>query len=226
MSEEVGPPGDLTRANGATVASLRAWRVEQRSRGLPPWVAKERLANFPIGAVEQPRRVDVSQSSWTLRQWADDYCQSQKIFKEFVYRKVVYGWDLGTLEAAIRQAIKSTRYRDSTVIVRPDVHISNSWIQFLLIITLTYPFVGGGAYALKRWAQVPLDAVPGRTVPEILETVDGPRILIGEREGQWFKRWEGTIKRSVIGRRVDKTVLCEPDEDIRNLPAAKLDGFE
>ncbi|KAH8993645.1 hypothetical protein EDB86DRAFT_2929159 [Lactarius hatsudake] len=253
MNQEVGPPGDLTRANSATVASLRAWRVEQRSRGLPPWVAKERLANFPIGAVEQPRRVDVSRSSWTLRQWADDYCQSQKIFKEFVYRKVVYGWDLSTLEAAIRQAIKSTRYRgdhvhvqlqfrNSTVIVRPDVHISNSWIQFLLIITLTYPFVwlfqylhphgggrwevGGGAYALKRWAQVPLDAVPGRTVPEIHETVDGPRVLIGEREGQWFKRWEGTIKRSVIGRRVEKTVLCEPDEDIRNLPAAKLDGFE
>ncbi|KAI9459198.1 hypothetical protein BJY52DRAFT_387488 [Lactarius psammicola] len=256
MGKEVGPPGETTKADHATVESFEAWLAERRSRGLPPWVAKERLANFPIGAVEQPHRVDVLQSSWTLRQWADDYCQSRKIFKEFVYRKVVYGWDLSTLEAAIREAIKSTHYRgdhvqvqfqsrNSTVIVRPDMRISraisNPWIKFLLIITLIYPCiwlfqrlhprgggrwaVGGGAYALKRWAQVPYDVVPGM-VPEIHETIDGPRILIGEREGRWFKKWEGTIRRSVIGRRVDKRVLCEPDEDFRNLPATGLDGFE
>ncbi|KAH9171047.1 hypothetical protein EDB89DRAFT_1190968 [Lactarius sanguifluus] len=256
LCKEVGPPGETTKADGATVDSFKAWLAERRSRGLPPWVAKDRLANFPIGAVEQPHRVDVLQSSWTLRQWADDYCQSRKIFKEFVYRKVVYGWDLNTLEAAIREVIKSTHYRgdhvevrfqsrNSTVIVRPDMRISraisNPWIKFLLIITLIYPCiwlfqhlhprgggrwaVGGGAYALKRWAQVPYDAVPG-TVPEIHETMDGPRMLIGEREGRWFKKWEGTIRRSVIGRRVDKRVLYEPDEDFRNLPATELDGFE
>ncbi|KAH9028579.1 hypothetical protein EDB85DRAFT_1892443 [Lactarius pseudohatsudake] len=252
MSQEVGPPGEAIGADSARVNSFEAWQAERRLRGLPPWVAKGRLANLPIGAVGQPHHVDAPQSSWTLRQWAEDYCQSRKIFKEFVYRKVVYGWDLGTLEAAIRQAIKSTHYhgdhvevqfqsRNSTVIVRPDTHISNSWMTFLLVITLTYPCVwlfqhlhprgggrwevGGGAYSLKRWAQVPPDAAPG-TVPEVQETVDGPRVLIGEREGQWFKKWEGTIKRSVIRRRVDKTMLCEPDEDIKNLPATKLDGFE
>ncbi len=88
MSKEVGRPGEATKADHATIESFKAWLAERRSRGLPPWVAKERLANFPIGAVEQPHRVDVLQSSWTLRQWADDYCQSRKIFKEFVYRKV------------------------------------------------------------------------------------------------------------------------------------------
>ncbi|KAI9433004.1 hypothetical protein H4582DRAFT_2082825 [Lactarius indigo] len=258
MSKEVGPPGEATKEDGATIDSFETWLVERRSHGLPPWLAKERLASFPISTVERPHRCQCSvlQSSWTLRQWTDDYCQSRKIFKEFVYRKVVYGWDLDTLEAAIHGAIKSTRYRgdhvevefqsrNSMVIVRPDMRISraisNLWIKFLLIITLIYPCiwlfqhlhprgggrweVGGGAYALKRWAQVPLDAAPG-TVPKIHETVDGPRILIGERECQWFKKWEGTIKRSVIGRRVDQEVLHKPDEDIRNLPATELDGFE
>ena len=87
--------------------------------------------------------------------------------------------------------------------------------------------VGGSAYALKRWANVPPDAVLGTgTVPEIQETVDGPKMLIGEREGRWFKKWEGTIKRSVIGRKRGKQVFYEPDEDIRNLPATALDGFE
>lgn len=131
------------------------------------------------------------------------------------------------------------------MIVRPDTGISraisNPAIKCLLIITLIYPCiwlfqhlhprgggrwaVGGGAYALKRWADVPLDTVPG-PAPEIHETVEGPRILIGEREGRWFKKWEGTIRRSVIGRRRDMGALTEPDEDLRNMPATKLDGFD
>ncbi len=51
MSKEVGPPGEATGADYATIDSFEEWRAERRSRGLPP-------------------------------------CQSRKIFKEFVYRKV------------------------------------------------------------------------------------------------------------------------------------------
>ena len=174
-------------------------------------------------------------------------------------QQVIYGWDLVTLEAAIREAIKCTHYdgsnhvqvqfesKNDIVIVRPDIPmsraISDSWMKCFLMITLIYPciwlfqhlhprgggrwVVGGSAYALKRWANVPPDAVLGTgTVPEIQETVDGPKMLIGEREGRWFKKWEGTIKRSVIGRKRGKQVFYEPDEDIRNLPATALDGFE
>ena len=88
MSKEVGPPGETINADHETIKSFTAWAKQRRERGLPPWVAKGQLANFPAGAVEQPPRVDVPQSSRTLRQWADDYCQSPMIFKEFVYRKV------------------------------------------------------------------------------------------------------------------------------------------
>jgi hypothetical protein len=106
--------------------------------------------------------------------------------------QVIYGWDLNTLEAAIRAAIRSTQYigdhvevnfesRHKSVIVRPNTRmsraLSNPWLKFLLIITLIYPCiwlfqrfhrrgggrwaVGGGAYALKRWAVAPESGVAG-----------------------------------------------------------------
>jgi hypothetical protein len=83
MNREVGLPGDTTKADGDTKKQFKDWREERRKRGLPPWVGpddeRREGASF---------RTDVLKSSWTLRQWADDYCQSQKIFKEFAYEKV------------------------------------------------------------------------------------------------------------------------------------------
>ncbi|KAG8219789.1 hypothetical protein J3R82DRAFT_761 [Butyriboletus roseoflavus] len=125
----------------------------------------------------------VLKSSWTLRQWADDYCSSKKFFKEFEYHKVVYGWNFDALKAATRSIILSTHYRgdlevsfetlNSIISVRSHNRLSralsNGWIKLLLIITFVYPFlwlfrrfhprgggiwrVCGGAYALKRVEQ-------------------------------------------------------------------------
>jgi hypothetical protein len=79
MSREVGLPGDTTKADRSTMKRFKAWRVERHRRGLPPWVGPNDDASSQTSAL---------QSSWTLRQWADDYCQSQNILKEFVYEKV------------------------------------------------------------------------------------------------------------------------------------------
>ncbi|KAF8261215.1 hypothetical protein EI94DRAFT_1789575 [Lactarius quietus] len=90
MSKEVGPPGQTVKADYDTINSFGTWVREHRLRGLPPWVMKKRWrANSPVGTAKQAPLVGVSRSSWTLRQWADDYCQSQLIFKEFVYKKPV-----------------------------------------------------------------------------------------------------------------------------------------
>lgn len=123
------------------------------------------------------------------------------------------------------------------MIVRPNTRvsraISNPWLKFLLIITLIYPCiwlfqrfhrrgggrwaVGGGAYALKRW----------EVVGGMGDVFEGQRILTGEREGEWFKRWEGTIRRSVMGRKVEKRAMSEPDDSaVTNWPATELDGFQ
>jgi hypothetical protein len=87
MSREVGLPGDTIKADSDARKQFKAWRVERHRHGLPPWVRpddgrREGSNSFRTG------NTDALKSSWTLRQWADNYCQSRKIFKEFVYEKV------------------------------------------------------------------------------------------------------------------------------------------
>ena len=93
MSREVGLPGNTTKVAGETKKQFKAWRAEQHNRGLPPWLGPndarpDGAASFQTSAVQHPRSTEVLKSSWTMRQWADDYCQSRRIFKEFVYEKV------------------------------------------------------------------------------------------------------------------------------------------
>ena len=91
MSREVGLPWDTIEADGDTKKRFKAWRVERHRRGLPPWVGpdddrRKGLTSFRAGST------GALKSSWTLRQWADNYCQSRKIFKEFVFEKVRAEW--------------------------------------------------------------------------------------------------------------------------------------
>jgi len=92
MHREAGQPGGTTKAARSTKKQYKAWQAERSRRGLPPWVgpqtSTEGYAAFGTGSVQHSHSADVLKSSWTLRQWADDYCQSQKIFKEFTYEKV------------------------------------------------------------------------------------------------------------------------------------------
>ena len=79
MKREVGLPGHATESDGDTKKRFKAWQEERLRRGLPPWVGPND---------ERREGANSLRSSWTLRQWVDNYCQSQKIFKEFVYEKV------------------------------------------------------------------------------------------------------------------------------------------
>ena len=50
--------------------------------------------------------------------------------------------------------------------------------------------------------------------------------VIGEREGEWFRKWENTIRGAVLSRRQDKTPLAHPtDVPYANPSAALLDGY-
>jgi hypothetical protein len=85
MVRDVGIPGtDLRHATKQDTKTQHRWAEEQKNRGLPPWVANYR--DVRQGQGENP--YSVLQSSWTVRQWADDYCSSPKKLKEFVYEKV------------------------------------------------------------------------------------------------------------------------------------------
>ena len=66
-----------TRKEGKMIRRLRRYRVEN---GLPPWVP---MGDSAILTHHHPNR-----SSRTVRQWADNYCASDKSLKEFMFEKV------------------------------------------------------------------------------------------------------------------------------------------
>ena len=88
MCREVGPPGGTIKADYGITSRFEALRVESRRRGLPPWEEPQNDGPDGTSLRQHPRSADTLRSSWTLRQWADDYCQSPVIFKEFIYEKV------------------------------------------------------------------------------------------------------------------------------------------
>ncbi|KAI0936401.1 hypothetical protein AcW1_000653 [Taiwanofungus camphoratus] len=180
---EMGLSGLTRRA--ATKDEIKQSKIRQnetKMRGLPPWAGLESI-NTCDGDVDS-QQTSVLKSSRTLRQWADEYCASNKLLKEFTYEKIVCGWNFPNLHSAIVAAVKSTYYSShftvefrtthAKIYVRPDNvlsrTLSNKWLKFLLFILLIYPFIWlckrygergggrwevcGGAYALKSWQLV------------------------------------------------------------------------
>lgn len=50
--------------------------------------------------------------------------------------------------------------------------------------------------------------------------------VIGEREGEWFRKWENTIRSAVLSRRQDGDPLVHPtDVPYINPSAILLDGY-
>ncbi len=58
-------------------------------RGFPPWIGS--LNAQREGTIDE---TNVLKSSKSLREWADEYCASEKHLKEFVYKKVSVVWIL------------------------------------------------------------------------------------------------------------------------------------
>lgn len=81
------------KPDGREAKAAKAWKEERAMRGLPPWVGSQAGLPPPAGGVGQPSnanmfQTDVLRSSMTVRQWADEYCASNKLLKEFTYKKV------------------------------------------------------------------------------------------------------------------------------------------
>lgn len=142
------------------------------------------------------------------------------------------------------------KHRRDKIHIRADTHLSrtlsNKWLFLLLCITLIYPFIWlykrysttgggqwevcGGAYALVSWQPVQeeedLSAPPPPFSSEVGwqgQSSSRNMKVVGLKEGEWFQRWEGTIKRAVSGRLKSGAPFTEPDA---TLPAAlMLDGY-
>ncbi|KAF7306904.1 hypothetical protein MIND_00482900 [Mycena indigotica] len=139
------------------------------------------------------------------------------------------------------------------IYIRPDNRLSrllsNKWFKFLTII-LILPFlviwlfkrfhtrgggtwaVCGGAYALKTWVteQEPQDisiSKSGRSSASADDQGLTPTSsrLVGTKEGEWFRRWQGTIARAVVNRFQSSQPLYSTMEDGSSLQARLLDGY-
>ena len=74
------------KANKVEKTAAKDRKAIRKACGLPPWVA-----SGPESWLQQsdspPAPAVVLESSKTLRQWADEYCASDKVLKEFTYTK-------------------------------------------------------------------------------------------------------------------------------------------
>ena len=87
------------------VGFAKNWRYYRSRTGLAPWIGpkdgwqgnsefQNRIADE--GESQMPDDAQILKSSRTLRQWADDYCASNKILKEFCYEKVCFSLKIST----------------------------------------------------------------------------------------------------------------------------------
>ncbi|KAG1881628.1 hypothetical protein C8R48DRAFT_681714 [Suillus tomentosus] len=269
MYQEVGISEEKLKARKSERKAAKAWDTERTRRGFPPWIGSDYAWREDQSYATQAN--GVLRSSWTLRQWADDYCASRKYLKEFNYNKIAYGWNFEAIRVATISTINSTHYRgdlsvqfetsQNVVSVRSHNRLSralsNRWIKFLLFLTFIYPFIWlfkrfhsrgggrwdvcGGAYALKRVEQTAKqfasDVHAESPFRDVFETVDataqgsslanppGRRTkVVGMREGEWFRQWEGTIRRAVQNRLQDRQPLTMPDDHPAHQTLA-LDGY-
>lgn len=156
MYQQVESPSDLigvlskSKVKRKELKKYKALCKDRADLGKPPWAST---------SLSPPQIATQLQSSRTVRQWCDDYCASAKVLKEFVYTKVVYGWDFRKLTSAINSLIVNEAgytgdlqinftpepQASDLIIVRPTTELSralsNPWIKFFLVITLIYPFI-------------------------------------------------------------------------------------
>ena len=66
---------------------------------------------------------------------------------------------------------------------------------------------------------------PGISIGRLRRTPQGISKLVGVREGEWFKEWDGTIRRAVIARQQSGEPMYQPDHVQREIAGATLDGF-
>ena len=95
----------------------------------------------------------------------------------------------------------------------------------------------GGAYALKRWLpphdqhdwirppDEPGPSSSSSSTTRIVTTQHGEAEIIGVREGEWFRAWEGTIRRAVLDRLHTDSPFLKPDDVPLSENLIHLDGY-
>ncbi|KAG6911984.1 hypothetical protein DXG01_000232 [Tephrocybe rancida] len=248
MVRQVDAPQGRRKATKEETASFKAWEHERDEKGYPPWSSRDGKQDLDILQSSHTLR------QWADEYCASPKYLKEFVYEKYMHnwnlhaiaeavrgaiRQTNYGGDVTVLFS----------YDATKICIRADNRLSRmlskTWIKVLLCIFLIYPFIWlfkryhsrgggrwevcGGAYTHKY--MVPLDGLDGNAdsgsphlPPRIIETKDGPMKLYGLQEGEWFRRWEGVIKRSVSTR-------LQSDEPMREIeegpvdPREELDGY-
>ncbi|KAH7098975.1 hypothetical protein BKA62DRAFT_711006 [Auriculariales sp. MPI-PUGE-AT-0066] len=182
MELDLNPGGRHRAAESAkaNTAALQEGEKDKLRRGEIPW----QLRN--------------AGGSLTLDQWCEEYVREHSQIKDFKFSKIIYGWDLNAVEAAIRASISSVLYSGKVSIdfktpagnavhVRPTTPFSkaraNTFLRGLLNVSLVWPITyylyeqqfrtTGACYALKQWVHLP-DSVPGDDVVSYVSRIGRP----------------------------------------------------
>ena len=86
MFREVGVDDERRKATKSETKAAKSWEDDRARRGFPPWIGSDYAWRLDQPSVMHAD--SVLRSSWTLRRWADDYCSSRQLLKEFDYDKV------------------------------------------------------------------------------------------------------------------------------------------
>ncbi|BFZ64370.1 hypothetical protein YB2330_005513 [Saitoella coloradoensis] len=137
----------------------------------------------------------------SLMEACSEYVSSTHPLRSFHFTKHATGWSFPTLTRAFTAAIRSTYYREfiditlesrgDDVIVRPPGRLNrtlaNKWIKALMFILIIPAVV---LWILRRWwgARWSTHGVAFR-------------LNEGMSEGEFFRRWEGEVKRGVQTKR-------------------------
>lgn len=166
------------KATSEEVEDTRTRKRRLKELGVPPWFllqaeilgsqacleSSEARQGYQYGAhstgmvnLEGDGPQQLQAPSKNLRAWADEYCESRKMLKEFTFNKSIHGWDLARLERAIHATIMLAWMRPGhtptikfavqadVVSIRPDNWLSRMLSsrlhKFLLWICLVYPLI-------------------------------------------------------------------------------------
>jgi len=205
MHRETMVGGKKRSATWGGLYERMAWRAERKRKGHEPWSWKSKWAK----------------GSKTVREWADEFCASQKVLKEFEYKKEIYGWDLQELDKMIQRTAQAAFYHGmvqvtfpqsgTRIYIRRDSRLSRilsiTVVKVILWILCIYPFIllykhfwptGGGKWAVagEGWTySVPVAGAVRRLSMQ-----------------EWYNVWERRI-RNAVEERVKSDEVLQTIED-------------
>lgn len=210
-----------------------AWDEDCTAHGLPPWAA--RPGTDDSSAHDNGEGKSMLLSSRSLREWADEYCASNRVLKEFVYTKarrlrpsthpsthadcsraqVVYGWDTTALEAALEATIRNAGYSgrthitfrtpQNTITVRAQNRLSVALESFWVRALLWLTLVYPFLWLWRRFSSSGGGKWAVCGVAYALRRGEE-----GTKEGDWMRRWESTVRHAVVSGLRTMEPLVEP----------------